>query len=91
MTEDLSSNRACRIDLNAHGSHLKDGPVAVFNAVLKELRSSVVVVLVSWVRNPSTVGDNVLSFWSDPDQFGGVFLLHRWEWWRLVSVGQQDL
>ena len=70
MPQDLSSDGACRGDLNAHGRDLKNAPVTVFDAVLEEFRSCVVVSLIGWVGDPSTVGDHVFSFWCYPDQFG---------------------
>ena len=55
-------------DLYTHRSHLKNTPMLMLDAVLNKLCSSVVVFLISGIRDPGAVRDYLLCFRCDPDK-----------------------
>jgi hypothetical protein len=67
MPKDLCCYTSSGVNLYTHINHLKHTPVTVLYTVLEEFRGSVIVLLISWVRDPSTVGDYVLSIIRDVD------------------------
>lgn len=68
MTEDLCRDVTGRVHLKAGAGHLKGTPVFMLNQVADQPFWVGIGFLVLWVGYPSTVGNDGLSIWCDPDE-----------------------
>ena len=69
MADELSGDRPCGVDLNAHVGHLEDREVPLLQAVPEQLWCRLVVILVLRRGNPGAIRNRVFRFRRDPDQF----------------------
>ena len=78
MSENLSCNRTRGFDFDAHRCLLKDAPVSVSDTIPKQ-SGDIRIVLVRWVRDSSTIPDDLLGIWCYPYKFRHImFTLLRW-------------
>ncbi len=83
MTEDLCRNVTGRVHLKAGAGHLKGTPVLMLNQVVDQPFWVGIGFLVLWVGYPSTVGNDGLCVWCNPDE---LYLRHVLEDWRGTTM-----
>ena len=83
MTEDLCRDVTGRVHLKAGTRHLKGTPVLMLNQVVDQPFWVGIGFLVLWVGYPSTVGNDGLCVWCDPDE---LCLRHVLEDWRGTTM-----
>ena len=76
MPEDLWCYGPSGVDFNHHVSHLKGTPMTIIDAIPQQPWCCVVVLLVLWITDSGTVGDEVFCLWCDAFECGGVCLGH---------------
>ena len=76
MPKDLWCNGPSGAYLHNDVSHLKGTPMTIIDAIPQQPWCCVVVLLVLWITNSGTVGDEVFCLWCDAFECGGVCLGH---------------
>jgi len=80
VSQDLRTDRSRCFNFNTHAGHFKWGPVFVFDQIADQPPFIFSFSLRSWVRDPSTMYDNVLGVRCYVDEFCGHRIV-------LVAIG----